>query len=129
MSNPGHDIARAFFAAVSAGELPDSLLTEDFSAWTTGHGDLPRTQYVDGVRMLRRICSEPIAFTIDAMTAENDRVLTEARSHAKLINGDTYANTYVFAMRIRDGRIAWVGEHLDPQAVVEKLYPVMAMLR
>ena len=128
MLQPHHDLARAYFAAVSAGDLPDSLLTEDFTAWTTTQGTLTKAQYQGAIRLLARMCQAPIVFTIDAITAEGDRVVAEARSAATLIDGATYANTYVFPMRIRDGRIAWIGEHFNALIVAEKLYPVMGLL-
>lgn len=128
MLQPHHDLARAYFAAVSAGDLPDSLLTDDFTAWTTTQGDLTKAQYQGAIRLLARLCRTPIAFTIDAITAEGNRVVAEARSTATLINGETYANTYIFPMRIAAGRIAWIGEHFNALVVQEKLYPVMALL-
>lgn len=128
MLQPHHDLARAYFAAVTAGELPDSLLTDDFSAWTTGTGPMDRAGYQGAIRLLARMCETPIRFTIDAITAEDDRVVAEARSTATLIDGGPYANTYVFSMRIRDGRIAWIGEHMNLAIVHERLVPLMARL-
>lgn len=128
MTTTHHDLARAYFAAVTAGDLPDSLLTSDFTAWTTTQGDLTREQYQGAIRLLRRMCARPIEFTIDALTAEEDRVVAEARSYAPLISGEDYRQTYVFSFRIRDGRIAWIAEHFNALVVQEKLYPVMAML-
>jgi len=128
MLQPHHDLARAYFAAVTAGELPDSLLTDDFAAWTTGTGPMPREAYQGAIRLLARMCAEPIRFTIDAITAEDDRVVAEARSTATLTNGEPYANTYVFAFRIRDGRIAHIAEHMNLAIVHEKLVPLMAEL-
>lgn len=128
MLQPHHDLARAYFAAVTAGELPDSLLTDDFSAWTTGTGPMDRARYQGAIRLLARMCAEPIRFTIDAITAEDDRVVAEARSTARLIDGQPYANTYVFSMRIREGRIAWIAEHMNLAIVHEKLVPLMAKL-
>ena len=74
------------------------------------------------------MCQTPIRFTIDAITAEDDRAVAEARSTATLIDGRPYANTYVFSFRIREGRIAWIAEHMNLAIVQEKLYPVMALL-
>jgi ketosteroid isomerase-like protein len=34
MELPNHNLARAFFAAFSAGDIPDMLLTPDMTAWT-----------------------------------------------------------------------------------------------
>lgn len=128
MSNPLHQFAHAYFAAVEAGELPDDLLTGDFTAWTTGTGPLSREAYQHAIRLLARMCREPIRFTIDAVTAEGDRVVAEARSKAILIDGQPYENTYVFTLRIRQGRIAWIGEHMNLAIVHEKLVPLMAKL-
>lgn len=128
MLQPHHDLARAYFAAVTAGELPDDLLTEDMTAWTTTQGDLSKAQYQAAIRLLRRMCETPIRFTIDAITAEDDRVVAEARSTARLIDGADYAQTYVFSFRIRDGRIAWIAEHFNALVVQQKLYPVMKLL-
>jgi uncharacterized protein len=128
MLQPHHDLARAYFAAVSAGDLPDSLLAEGFTAWTTTQGALDKAQYQAAIRLLARMCQEPIAFTIDAITAEEDRVIAEARSRAVLVDGSLYENTYVFAMRLRDGRIGHIAEHFNALVVKEKLYPVMALI-
>ena len=128
MPTINHQLARAYFAAVTAGELPDSLLTEDMTAWATTIGPIGKQQYQDVVRLLARMCATPIQFTIDAITAEGDRAVAEARSTATLINGEAYANTYVFSFRIRDGRIAWIAEHYNASIVEEKLVPLMASL-
>lgn len=129
MLQPHHDLARAYFAAVTAGDLPDDLLTEDMTAWTTTQGDLTKAQYQGAIRLLRRMCETPIRFEIQAITAEEDRVVAEARSTARLISGADYAQTYVFSFRIRKGRIAWIAEHFNTAVVQDKLYPVMALLK
>lgn len=128
MTSP-HDLARAYFAAVTAGELSDSLLTEDMTAWTTTQGEVSKAAYQGMIRLLRRMCETPIQFTIDAITAEDDRVVAEARSTARLISGEDYTQTYVFSFRIEGGRIAWIAEHFNALVVQEKLYPVMALLK
>jgi uncharacterized protein len=104
------------------------VLTVDFTAWTTTQGDLSKGQYQAAIRLLRRMCAEPIRFEIDALTAEEDRVVAEARSSARLIDGQDYRQTYVFSFRIRDGRIAWIGEHFNALVVREMLYPVIRLL-
>ena len=129
MSHPHHYLASAYFAAVSAGELPDSLLTGDFSAWTTSQGPVGKAAYQGMIRLLKAMCAEPIVFTIDALTAEDDRIVAEARSTARLVNGEDYAMTYVFSFRIRDGRIAWIAEHFNTAVVAEKLVPLLATVR
>jgi ketosteroid isomerase-like protein len=128
MTHPNHKFAHAYFAAVTAGELPDSLLTSDMTAWGTTLGPIGKATYQQMIRMLARMCATPIQFTVDAITAEDDRVLAEAHSTATLINGEPYANTYVFSFRIRDGRIAWIAEHYNALVSEQKLLPLMAQL-
>jgi ketosteroid isomerase-like protein len=118
-------LVHAYFAAVTAGELPDDLLTEDMTAWTTTQGTMSKRAYQEVIRLLARISQVPLAFTVDAITAEADRAVAEARSQGVLINGETYANTYVFVFRIRDGRIASIAEHFNALIVQEKMIPLL----
>jgi ketosteroid isomerase-like protein len=128
MSHPNHKLAHAYFAAVTAGELPDDLLTADMTAWGTTLGSITKPAYQEMVRLLARMCATPIQFTVDAITAEDDRVLAEAHSSATLINGEPYSNTYVFSFRVRDGRISWIAEHYNALVSEQKLLPLMAKL-
>ena len=120
-----HDLARAYIAAVEAGELPDELCCDDMTAWITTGGRMGKTQYQGLIRLLAKMCAAPIRFTIDAITAEDDRVIAEARSTATLVNGESYAQTYVFAMRVRGGKIAHIAEHYNALETEAKLVPLM----
>lgn len=126
MEHPHHAVARAYFAAVEAGELPDDLCCDDMTAWITTGGMMDKVAYQGLIRLLARMCKVPIRFTIDAITAEQDRVIAEARSEATLIDGQDYRQTYVFALRIRDGRIAHIAEHYNALETQAKLLPLMA---
>ncbi len=129
MPHPNHAIAQAYLSAVTAGDLPDRLLTDDMTAWLTTQGTIPKSAYQGAIRLLARMCQSPIRFTVDAITAQDDRVVIEARSQATLIDGQEYANTYVFSLRVRDGRIAWIAEHFNPLIAQERLYSLAASLR
>ena len=129
MSHPNHAVAEAYLSAVTAGDLPDSLLTDDMTAWLTTQGPVSKSDYQSAIRLLARMCQSPIRFTVDAITAEDDRVVIEAHSQATLIDGQEYANTYVFSLRVRSGRIAWIAEHYNPLIAQEKLFPLAASLR
>jgi ketosteroid isomerase-like protein len=120
-----HRLVHAFFSAVAAGELPDALLTEDMTAWTTMQGRMDKAAYQQVIRILARISREPLTFTIDSITAEDDRIAAELHSQGVLINGEPYANTYVFVFRVRDGRIASVAEHFNALVVQEKMMPLV----
>ena len=125
MAHPHHAIARAYFAAVTAGDLPDELCCDDMTAWITTGGTLSKSAYQQAIRLLARMSATPIQFTIDAITAEDDRVVAEARSSATLVNGESYENTYVFAFRIRHGKFAHLAEHYNALVTQEKLVPLM----
>ena len=129
MSHPNYAVAEAYLSAVTAGDLPDSLLTDDMTAWLTTQGPISKSEYQSAIRLLARMCQSPIRFTVDAITAEDDRVVIEAHSQATLINGQQYANTYVFSLRVRNGRIAWIAEHYNPLIAQERLFPLAASLR
>ena len=129
MSHPNYAVAEAYLAAVTAGDLPDSLLTDDMTAWLTTQGPISKAAYQGAIRLLAKMAQTPIRFTVDAITAQDDRVVIEARSQATLINGEEYGNTYVFSLRVRDGRIAWIAEHFNALIAQEKLVPLAASLR
>jgi uncharacterized protein len=129
MSHPNYAVAEAYLAAVMAGDLPDSLLTDDMTAWLTTQGPISKAAYQGAIRLFARMAQSPIRFTVDAMTAQDDRVVIEAHSQATLINGEAYGNTYVFSIRVRDGRIAWIAEHFNALIAQEKLFPLAASLR
>ena len=129
MTHPNYALAEAYLAAVTAGDLPDSLLTDDMTAWLTTQGPISKAAYQDAIRLFARMAQSPIRFTVDALTAQDDRVVIETHSQATLINGEEYGNTYVFSIRVRDGRIAWIAEHFNPLIAQEKLFPLIASLR
>ncbi|HYP63250.1 MAG TPA: nuclear transport factor 2 family protein [Acidocella sp.] len=126
MKEQQYDIARAYFTAVSNGELPDALLTDDMTGWITTNGSMDKAAYQRLVKLLAAMCDGPLRFTIQSLTADEDRVVAEATSEGRLINGESYANTYVFVFRTRDGRIASVAEHYNALIAREKLVPLMA---
>ena len=123
-----HQLVHDFFAAVTAGEIPDGLLTPDMKGWTTTQGSMDRAAYQHLVKLLARISARPLTFTIDSITAEEDRAVAEVRSEGTLISGEEYHNTYVFVFRIRDGRIASVAEHFNALIVQEKMVPLVQMM-
>lgn len=129
MSEADKDLARAYFAAVTAGELPDSLLTPDMTAWTTTQGPLNKATYQGLIKVLAQMCARPLAFTVQSLTAEDGRVVAEATSEGVLVNGQPYGNTYIFVFRIRDGRIAHIAEHFNALIVQETLIPLMQALQ
>lgn len=121
-------IVEGFFAAVAAGELPDHLLTPDMTGWITTQGTVDREAYRGMIRLLARMTDGPLAFTVDSVTAQEDRIVAEARSTGRLVNGEDYAQTYVYVFRVRDGRIVSVAEHYNALVAQQKLLPLMKEL-
>jgi uncharacterized protein len=124
MTNANHQIVRDFFVALASGNLPDTMLTADMTVWTTTSGTAPKEKYQGGVKLLRSLFDGGLVYTIDSLTAQDDRVAAEVRSRGRLIDGRDFHNTYVFMFRIRDGRIAAVAEHFNPAPVLQ-IAPLM----
>ena len=125
MTHVNHELARKFFAALSSGNIPDDLLTADMTVWTTTSGTSTKARYQAGIKMLASIFSGGISYTVDSLTAEDDRVAAEVQGNGTLINGETYQNVYMYILRIRDGRIASVAEHFNPDPIRERIAPLM----
>ena len=121
-----HRIVREFLAALSGGELSDDMLTADVSGWTVLSGPVDKATYQGAFKVFASIFEEGPILTIHSLTAEEDRVVAEFRSKGTLVNGDVYQNDYLFLFRLRDERIAYVGEYFDPDIVREKIAPAMA---
>ena len=124
MSEENRDLGRRFIAALNKGELPDDMFTDDMTVWTTSSGEGPGSNYQNAVNLLQTLFPDGLHYTIDAITAEENRVVLEVRSKGTLINGEVFANTYVFILRINDGRIAHVAEHVNPVINNEVLMPL-----
>ena len=127
LAHPNHQIARKFIAALFSGNIPDDLLTPDMRAWTTVGPLLDKAAYQSGVKQVMSLFAATggATYTIDALTAEDDRVAAEVRSKGTLSDGEPYENNYVFVLRIRDGRVAAVAEHFNPIPAMEKIFPRM----
>lgn len=127
MTKTSHQLVRDFLAALSGGELTDDMITEDFAGWTVLSGPVDRATYQGAFRIFGSIFEDGgPAVTIHSLTAEEDRVVAEFSSEGTLVSGDTYRNDYLFLFRVRDGRVAYVGEYFNPDVVREKIAPAMA---
>lgn len=121
-----HDLAERFLAALSAGDVPDDLLTGDFTAWTTSSQVwVEKARYQGAIRLLASVFDAGLQFRALAITAEEDRIAVEVRSHGMLVNGEVFEGAYSFHLRTRDGRIASIAEYFDPATVRAKLAPLM----
>jgi ketosteroid isomerase-like protein len=121
-----HQVAREFIAALCKGSLPDDLLTADLTVWTTSSGRAGgKEHYRRGVKLLASVTVGGLAYTIDSLTAEDDRVAAEVQSRGTLVNGEAFHMHYLFLLRVRDGRIASIAEHINPLITNAKLAPLL----
>jgi uncharacterized protein len=125
MTQANHLLVRGFFAALGKGQFPDDLLTPDMTLWTVTSGISDKARFQGGVLMLAAIFGGTLVYSIDTLTAEEDRVAAEVQSRGTLINGEPYHNTHVFTFRIREGRIAAVAEYMNQSIVREKIVPLL----
>lgn len=66
---------------------------------------------------LGEVLEDGIKVTIDSMTAEDDRVVIEARGEARAKSGASYNNHYCIVVTVGDERIRHVREYLDSELV------------
>lgn len=125
MTNANHQIVREFFAALSTGNMPDELLTDDMTAWTPTGGSFEKARFLGAVKILAALFGGDFKYTIDALTAEEDRVAAEVQSSGTFLDGEPFHNFHVYIFRIRDGRIAHMAEHMNEFMVHEKIIPRM----
>lgn len=124
MSQANYQIARDFFRALEKGDVPDDILTEDMSGWTTG-GSMPKAVFQGGMKLYASIFSDGPHYTVDSLTAEEDRVAAEVRSDGTLVNGEKFHNDHVYVLRIRDGRVAHMTEHMNELVTRDQIGPLM----
>lgn len=127
MTTNNHQVVRDFLAALGGGKLSDDRITSDFEGWTVLSGPVDRATYQRAFGIFATIFEGGgPTITIRSLTAEDDRVVAEFTSDGVLVNGDVYHNEYLFLFRVRDGRIAYVGEYFNPDVVREKIAPAMS---
>lgn len=121
-----HDLIHRFFAAMPAGTLDESLFTDDATVTTTTTPEpSPGAKYLDGIKLLQSLFPEGLHYTVDSVTAEDDRAAAEVRSQGTLADGEVFACRYAFIFRLRDGRIASIAEHFNPEPVERLIMPRM----
>src|SRR5262249_19612995 len=127
MTRSNHQVVRDFLSALGGGVLTDDMITPDFEGWTVLSGPVERGAYQRAFAIFAKIFKDGGPdITIRSLTAEEDRVVAEFTSDGTLVSGDVYHNDYLFLFRVRDGRIAYVGEYFNPDIVRKKIAPAMA---
>jgi uncharacterized protein len=121
------ELALSWFKAIVSGDVKTAgeLIAPDFRYFLTG--TLPASGwwdlqgFIESAQMFAGVLAGPITMRIGDVTAEDDRVWIEAESEAALASGGTYANTYVIALKVRDGKVAEMKEFSDTLHVFEAI--------
>ena len=77
----------------------------------SGWSDLPG--FFESAQIFSNLYAGPITMRVGDVTAEADRVWLEAESEAVLKTGGTYANAYVFLLKLQDGKVVEAKEFSD----------------
>lgn len=126
MSAANHALVRRFIAAMTEGNIRDDLITDDFHVWIVGHDEMAdRESYVQGIALLPRVFPGGLPFTVHSITAEEDRVIAEFSARATTVDGEVYRNNYLYLFRIRAGKVCFLAEYLDLDAMRGILVPAM----
>src|SRR5690606_6852190 len=92
-------------------------LVDDECKWWVMGGDGAMTVDKSTVMRLATIIHDgadsPFNFTYEDITAEDDRVLVEARGDMTMKTGAHYKNVYVFKMQFRNGKVIAAREFFD----------------
>lgn len=125
MNTAGHEMVMRFFAALGPGALSDDLFTADMTVWTVSGGAADKARFLGGARLLASLFNGTLVYTVDSVTAQDDRIAVEGQSRGTLANGESYHNTHMYLFRIRDGRIAGLSEYMNQSLIKEKIVPLM----
>jgi uncharacterized protein len=99
--------------AIASMTLDESILTDDVSWWAPGHGSISKLQIQAMTQTVKAMLAGPLTIEVRGIAASGNRVAVEAESHADLLNGKVYANTYHFLFLFRQDRICLVKEYND----------------
>lgn len=110
-------VVRAFLDTVERGASIAAMLTEDFTWYIPGKGRLGGRYTRDELGKLLgpffAMIEGPVRFSVNHVTAQDDRVAVDCESYAAMRRGGEYRNTYHFLFRLREGRIFEIKEFLD----------------
>ncbi len=132
--NDNERLVLQFFEALGTGNLERArdLLHAD-ATWTVMPTGVPgsgthrgRREIIEGFLMpLRDSLFEPgtVSGGIDTLISKGALIAAESQASARLKNGKSYHNRYVFVFEVRDGSIVAVREYMDSYYIVQTLKP------
>ena len=106
-----------------------SYLSEDVVFETRAHfhgaAKKNRAEFANDIPFAREMLPDGIEYTIEAMTAEDDRVHVECSGCGKTFDGVSYNNFYHLAFRLRDGKITQFRDYMDTDYLLRVMRPAM----
>jgi ketosteroid isomerase-like protein len=115
-------LATAFFGAITESRFDDAaaMLDPEGTWWALARrADRPTLVQLDRIKGLANEAKGGMRFTIQSLTAEDDRVAVECEGYAEF-DDRVYNNLYCFLLRIADGRIAQLWMY-DDTALGERI--------
>jgi hypothetical protein len=120
-------LVRDFFSALNRGDVsaiaaayaPEGYV--ETMGRTLISGRFSRDQIAAAAGEIYAAFPRGLSFTVDAVTAEGDRVAVEARSEGLHVSGAPYSNQYHFLFVFRDGRVVLLREYMDTERVTDIL--------
>jgi uncharacterized protein len=123
-------IASEFVLNIGRGGIDCSHYADELTAWSPLMGTITLQEYLPKLRTVSEVWQRPLEVTIDTVTAQENRVVLQARSNGRLYDGQEYANTYLFLVEFDDDRrIRHVREYFDPDPVRDVLQPAVVRWR
>ena len=120
------EIASAFLLNIGRGGIEPSFYADGLTAWSPLMGTISLEEYLPKLQAVSEVWERPLEVTIDTVTAQDDRVVLQARSNGTLYGGREYANTYLFLVEFdEEDRIRHVREYFDPDPVRDILRPAV----
>ena len=124
--NRSVEIASAFVLNIGRGGIERRFYADDLTAWSPLMGTITLEEYLPKLKTVREVWARPLDVTIDTITAQENRVVLQARSLGQLHDGREYSNTYLFLIEFDEEiRIRHVREYFDPDPVRDILQPAV----
>lgn len=120
-------LVERFFDCLSRGDVEGfvAMYHPEGTLWTSGNtlisGTFSRSQIASAGTAIYEAFPDGLEFTIQGMTAEDDRVAVEASSAGKHVSGETYTNLYHFLFEFREGQVYRLKEYMDTERVTDIL--------
>lgn len=105
--------ALAILAAIGTGSVPLAPFTPEARWWWNGGLDLPVAEFAALLADLHTQTESGIAITPGLILAQDDSLMIEATSEARLTNGRIYDNRYIFLFHFAGDAIREVREYSD----------------